>query len=323
MGDRKLYQTDTELEQIDLRLPNNRARQAVPITVVTGRAVLLRQLKTEGMRERTIQDYIRWFDRFTAFAGKIYVNDLGPGDIYGWLESMNVKDSTKLLRLKSLKAVLTRLYDRGYFQERFWKPIKIRVDSPTKQGTLPEDLEILFNILDLTDYFQLRDAVAVLLMYTTGLRSATVSQLREIHVDLDKQLLTLSGDIMKNRQTLLLPLDKQTTNLMKSLIAENKKIRAHTKQQNDFIFISRTGRSIYKTGNSTVLQKRLIAFSKKYGIKNINPHSLRRAYARNLYDKGANVALISKALGHKSLDVTTRYLDISNEELAYSLREFL
>ena len=323
MGDRKLYQTGTELEQVDLRLPERRSRQAIPITVVSARDVLLRQLKTEGMRERTIQDYILWFDKFTAFAGKANVYDLGPGDIYGWLESMDVKDSTKLLRLKSLKAVLTRLYDRGYFKERFWRPIKIRVDTPTKQGTRPEDLEILFNILDLTDYFQLRDAVAVLLMYTTGLRSATVSQLREIHVDLDKQLLTLSGDIMKNRQTLLLPLDKQTTNLMKSLIAENDKIRAHTKQHNDFIFISRAGRSIYQTGNSTVIQKRLIEFGKKYGIKNINPHSLRRAYARNLYDKGANVALISKALGHKLLEVTTRYLDISNEELAYSLREFL
>ena len=40
-------------------------------------------------------------------------------------------------------------------------------------------------------------------------------------------------------------------------------------------------------------------------------HAIRRAFAKNLYDKGADVALISKVLGHSNLAVTTQYLDIS------------
>ncbi|WP_367613669.1 hypothetical protein [Halalkalibacter nanhaiisediminis] len=39
--------------------------------------------------------------------------------------------------------------------------------------------------------------------------------------------------------------------------------------------------------------------------------------------KELDVALISKALGHSNLAVTTQYLDISIEEVAQSLLDYL
>ncbi len=47
-----------------------------------------------------------------------------------------------------------------------------------------------------------------------------------------------------------------------------------------------------------------------------------RAYEKSLYDRGANIALISKALGHSDLAVTT-HLDIEVDEVAENLRDFL
>lgn len=52
-------------------------------------------------------------------------------------------------------------------------------------------------------------------------------------------------------------------------------------------------------------------------------HAIRRAYAKNLHEKGASIALISKALGHSDLAVTTQYLELGIEEVAKDLREFL
>ncbi|MFD2637538.1 tyrosine-type recombinase/integrase [Piscibacillus salipiscarius] len=54
----------------------------------------------------------------------------------------------------------------------------------------------------------------------------------------------------------------------------------------------------------------------------MNPHALRRGYANSLLGKGVNLALISKALEHSSLAVTTQYLDIDVEEVIDNLREF-
>ncbi|WP_440338285.1 tyrosine-type recombinase/integrase [Lysinibacillus sphaericus] len=58
-------------------------------------------------------------------------------------------------------------------------------------------------------------------------------------------------------------------------------------------------------------------------MKNINAHAIRRAYAKNLHDKGCSIALISKALGHANLEVTSAYLDLDVEEVVKDLREYL
>lgn len=40
-------------------------------------------------------------------------------------------------------------------------------------------------------------------------------------------------------------------------------------------------------------------------------------------ERGCHIALISKALGHSDLAVTTQYLDLDTEEVAINLRDFL
>lgn len=63
--------------------------------------------------------------------------------------------------------------------------------------------------------------------------------------------------------------------------------------------------------------------SKQFGLENINAHAIRRVYAKNLHEKGASIALISKSLGHSDLAVTTQYLEIDIEEVAKDLRDYL
>lgn len=67
----------------------------------------------------------------------------------------------------------------------------------------------------------------------------------------------------------------------------------------------------------------LSKYAIRFGLENINAHAIRRAYAKNLHNNGASVALISKALGHSDLAITTLYLDIDVEEVAKDLREYL
>ena len=64
-------------------------------------------------------------------------------------------------------------------------------------------------------------------------------------------------------------------------------------------------------------------YANQYGLENVNPHSIRRGFAKNLMERGCHIALISKALGHSDLAVTTQYLDLDTEEVATNLRDFL
>ncbi|MEK4946568.1 tyrosine-type recombinase/integrase [Carnobacterium sp. FSL W8-0810] len=325
-----IYKNDSLPDNIQLLKTNNhnsKYERKIPpetnchISVTKARSLIIRQLEIENKRERTIIDYLRWFDSFFDFADVETIDQITASDIYDWLALMQVAETTKNIRLKALKAVLSRFYDRGYMPVKFWGTIRIKIDEPTKKASKDDDIQVLLDSLDLTSFFDLRDAVAVMLIYKTGIRNSTMAQLREEHIDFNRLVLNLPAEIMKNRRKLTLPIDRQTSQLIQSLIKTSNQIRKNYKKVNDFIFINRLGDTINQKSNSNVIQKRLHTISNELGIKNINPHSLRRAYATNLLNKDVSVATISRALGHSSLSVTHKYLDIEENALVEELRD--
>ena len=136
--------------------------------------------------------------------------------------------------------------------------------------------------------------------------------------------LNLDGSILKNHKFLKLPIDQELAELYKVLIKQNDKIRSYYNTENTNIIITQNGLPINnsKTSNNAI-SKQLNKYSKRFGLENINAHAIRRGYAKKLLDAGASIAIISKALGHSDLGVTTQYLDLDVEEVATSLRDYL
>lgn len=284
---------------------------------------IIRQMEVSGYRARTISDYKLHVNHFAEVAGVKYLNEITSNHIYAWLSSMNVSNQTKLTRLKCLKAFLSKCFNNGWLQMKFWTNITVKVDNKVKEGATDREIRTLLSVLDLTDFVQLRDAAALLLMYQTGLRIGTVSLLENRHVDLEAKLLRIDGDIVKNHQQIHLPLSDELTQILRVLMRQNDIIRREYGEKNEFVFITKRGGRISTSPSHNNIQKRLNKYAKIYNLKNINPHALRRGFAKNLLDKGANIALISKALGHSNIAVTTKYLHLDKEEVANSLREFL
>ncbi|MGY3189728.1 tyrosine-type recombinase/integrase [Lysinibacillus sp. TE18511] len=292
-------------------------------TALSAMEIINRQMKLNGIRKRTIDDYNLNFTQFIEFNELTYLDQITTDTIYNWLDSMNVSDVTKKNRLKCLKAVLSKCLDNGWFEHKFWNTIQIRIDRTIKHGAKENDLNILLSLLDTSTFIGLRDAVAVLTLYRTGVRINTLGQIKENHIDFENKTFNLTGDIMKNHKILKLPLDDQLLELYRILIEQNKQVRKHCKENNDFLFITVNGQTVMGKATSNSIAKQLYKYSKRYNLPNINAHSIRRAYAKGLLDKGASVALISKALGHSSLDVTTQYLDLEVNEVAENLRDYL
>lgn len=285
--------------------------------------IIIQQMKVSGYRERTITDYISYMAQFRKATNVTSLEDITTDTIYLWLDSMNVSNQTKLTRLKCLKAVLGKCFNNGWFSSKFWHGINIKVDKQVKKGAKKDDVMVLLSLLDLNTFIGLRDAVAVLTLYKTGVRINTLGQLKERHIDFENKLLCMDGTILKNHKLLKLPIDDELIHLMKILIMQNNKIRTYYGQKNSYLFISFKGTSLNTKSTNNAISKQLNKYAKKYGLNNINPHALRRGYAKSLLEKGANLALISKALGHSNLAVTTQYLDIDVEEVAENLREYL
>lgn len=293
------------------------------MTVEKALNIITRQMEVSGNRSRTISDYQLHVNHFQSITNAVYVTDISIDSIYKWLESMNVSNQTKLTRLKCFKAFLSRCFDNGWIETKFWKTIKVKVDQKVKEGATDQEVNLLLSLLDLNHFVELRDAVAVLVMYKTGVRINTLSKLEESHINFDDNSLVLDGEIMKNHQGLILPFDETMNKLLRVLINQNNIIRRDYKKNNNRLFITRFGDEISTSPSHNNIQKRLHKYSKMYNLKNINPHALRRGFAKNLLDSGASIPLISKALGHGDIGVTTKYLYIDMKDVAQNLRGFL
>lgn len=284
---------------------------------------VIRQMESIGLRERTILDYERHVNHFAASSGLTYLSEVTADHLYGWLSAMNVNNQTKLTRLKCLKAFLSRCFDNGWLASKTWKLVQIRADSPAKKGATEKDVQILLTLLDLNDFVELRDATAIMTMYQTGIRVGTITQLLESHIDMKAQVFRIPGDIVKNHEELLLPFDEVLAYLLSLVIRQNELVRSDNKVKNDLLFITKQGTTCQSSPTNNIIGKRITKYAKRFELKNVNPHALRRGFAMNLRKKGAHISLISKALGHSDLAVTTRYLRLDKEEVADSLRNYL
>jgi site-specific recombinase XerD len=308
---------------VEADLSNSLIKSSEKLSIEKALVTILRQMEVSGNRPRTIEDYKLYVKSYKKVTGIVLIEDISVESIYAWLASMDVANQTKLIRLKCLKAFLSRCFDNGWVDSRFWTKINIKVDRKIKEGTTDRDINLLLSILDFNDFVQLRDGTAALLMYKTGIRLNTITQLEEKHIDFENNLLKLDGSIMKNREQLLLPFDELLHRLLSVLIKQNQIIRNEYHKNNSFVFITKSGDFISNGASNNNIPKKLNKYAKQYGIKNINPHALRRGFAKNLYNKGANIALISRALGHSNIAVTSQYLHLDKNEIAESLRSFM
>ena len=322
---KKAYKVDVDLNDIFRNRPtqSQRSTERHTLTVSQALEIIVKQMQAAGLRERTISDYTTYVLDFAKKIGNPDIGALSVEHIYEWLSSMNVSNATKLIRLKCLKAFLGRCFDNGWIEKKFWRSVNVKVDTPVKEGATDREVKLLLSLLDLSDFVQLRDATALLTMYQCGLRVGTIVQLENKHVDLNAKLLRIDGSLIKNHEAIHLPFDDVLARLYAVLMRQNDIVRSENGVKNELLFITRRGGKIATSSSNNNIRKQLHKYAKKYGLKNINPHALRRGFAKNLLRKGADLPLISKALGHSDLAVTTRYLHIDKEEVAENLRKFL
>lgn len=289
-----------------------------------GLLIVMEQMRLSGIRYPTRKEYTYIFNRFIRNTRIEFLDEINLDVIFEFISSLGeVSDVTKQSKLRVLKAILNRFFDNGWIKRKFWKDVKIKVDTKIKMPASKNNLAVLLSLLDMSNFIHFRDAVAILTIYKTGIRMSTLVQLEEKHIDLNTNTLLLTGDIMKNHDILKLPFDEELANYFKRLIEQNNVIRKHYKKRNRIIFISKFGDSLNVQVMPSAITKRLSYYAKRFGLTDISAHAIRRLYAMNLRNKGADVLLISKALHHKSIATTTQYLGLSTDEVAKELRDYL
>lgn len=285
--------------------------------------IIEQQMITVGMRKSSIREYIYTMNRFINDMNLVYVGDIKKDVVLQWLSTLDCKDITRSSKLRVIKSILSKMYENGWIDKDWWKPLKIKVDTKIKPNADEQQLKVLLSLIDQSTYVGFRDTCMILLMYHCGLRAGTVIQLEEKHLDFDTNTLVLSGDVMKGRGVLKLPIPSELGEYLKRLIHQNNIIKKHYHKHNTRVFISKLGEPFSTDCKPSFVTKRLNYYSNKYGLDRISAHSIRRLFAYNLRKKGVDVVLISKSLNHQNLSTTTQYLNLSTDEVLDSLRKYI
>lgn len=155
----------------------------------------------------------------------------------------------------------------------------------------------------------------------TGLRISSALSLTIAHVyDFDtKQVLrklALEKDYIKRkRKSIIFSLnskdDKCRSHLQDYI---NLRLRANRRlMPTDFLFVTKKGTPLNRVNSNQLLWK----ICDRANVQRFSWHTIRRNYATDIYERSGNdLEFTRSVLGHKSTDVTSRYLGHSVDRLA-------
>ncbi|CAA0177741.1 Integrase/recombinase XerD [Tenacibaculum maritimum] len=209
---------------------------------------------------------------------------------------------------------------KEYLQKHNYKDF--RVHLKTEKSNTQEKLNILTQqeikeLFTTTNYshhktsFKLRDKAILVLLYSCGLRRNEAVHLDVSDIYFDKERVFVRKG--KNYKQRFVPVNSYNLKILEDYIYEARP-ELNIYNNTEALFISQQGKrmqgqsllnrlkAIIKTTENKVLQE-----------KNITLHTLRHSIATHLLQQGVNIEIISKFLGHSSLESTQIYTHLVKE----------
>jgi integrase/recombinase XerD len=208
------------------------------------------------------------------------------------------------MQLRHLKACFNKAIDWGYIDKNPFKGIKL---------TIPQNNPIFINKKELELIVSKEANPTLVLLYRfafySGMRLSEI-----VHLD-------FKSDVnMKEKLVCVKNKDSFTTKSKKERVIPIsrplKKILKGVKSKDGFVF-SNNGK-VYKPDYVSKSFKKCVIAS---GLNNkIHFHSLRHSFASNLAQRGINLYVIQKLLGHSKITTTQIYSHLRNEDLVKAVK---
>jgi site-specific recombinase XerD len=263
--------------------------------------LFLEKLVLKKYSKSTLQTYRNEFSQLLLQLGDVPVQDLTPEHLKRYMlycvTRLHLSENTLHSRLNALKFYFEQVLHREQF---FWE-----IPRPKKQIQLPKH----FNQDEITQIIKaagnMKHKTMLMLAYGSGLRVSEVVRLKVQDIDSGRMcILIQQAKGKKDRVVRLSPV------LLVMLREYWKKVKP---ARDGYLFEGQVKGEPYSARS---LQAVLASAKEKAGVlKPGSIHALRHSFATHLLDKGTDVFMIMKLLGHNSVKTTMRYLHVSNRDL--------
>jgi len=263
--------------------------------------MMLEELERRNYSASTIRYYLRFVERFAQHFGKS-PDKLGPEHVCRYqaylLKQRKLCPGTVENHVAALRFLFVRTLHRHEFRQFLPYP-KVRRKLP--------------NILSREEVAQLIDASSslfertlLMVLYGTGMRRAEIARLKITDIDSQRMVIhVVNGKGGKDRDLPLSPL------LLETLRAHWRWLKPQT-----YLFPSRLHRNCEQPISDKIVWRACTEAAKRAGIrKKVTPHLVRHSWATHLLEAGTDLRTIQLLLGHEDLEVTARYLHLSQQHL--------
>ncbi len=225
---------------------------------------------------------------------------------------MGDENTTLARRLVSVKMLFRYLAGDG----RIPADVTEVMDSPKLWRILPDFLSekeverfLAAFSTSARDPLELRNRTMLELLYASGLRVSELAKLPLTGVDMDNELLRITG---KGSKTRIVPIGRTALRLLRRYLAEARPVLAGENALNPYVFLSKNGKILNREWIWRVVKEAAL----RAGItKNIHPHTLRHSFASHLLANGADLRVIQELLGHADIATTEIYTHVDRTRL--------
>jgi len=258
----------------------------------------LEQLALKAYSPSTVRTYRNEFAQLLRCLGNHSVEKMQPDDIKRYLLyciNKGLSEHALHSRINALKFYFEQVLHRDKF---FFE-----IPRPSRPLQLPKVLSKEEIALVIKAIKNVKHKTMIMLAYGCGLRVGEIIRLTINNVDGKRRLLFIErGKGKKDRVISLSPA---------LLIMLREYYRQYKPKK--FLF---EGVSPGEPYSIRSLEEIIKAAKQKAGItKSGSMHMLRHSFATHLLDKGTDVVLIQKLLGHNDIKTTLRYLHVTNKDL--------
>lgn len=175
-----------------------------------------------------------------------------------------------------------------------------------------EEIRALLNACKtLTDKSGVRMAAMLLCLLDTGMRVGELLSLKLPDVELDQGRARVMGKGSKERYVYFGKSTKRALWRYISLVRPEPRLKVEN------LFLSHDGRPLQYRRFADRLQD----LGKRAGVENVHPHRFRRTAAVQFLRNGGDIFSLQKLLGHESLEMVRRYVELATEDVANAHRQ--
>lgn len=270
---------------------------------------------------KTIKNYLQsleYFISFHGFSADTPLDAITPSHFYKWTNSLKL-DGVKPTSINHyVRDVRVFFYWCMDVDRKYMESFKIhQVEGQEEQIKLFPDAELELLLVKpersnnkFTDW---RTWVIVNWVLATGNRCSTIVDIRVDDVDFRRKEIVLHHT--KNKKAQIIPLSSSLETILKEYI---KMWRNGGKDKDAWLFPN-IGEEQLSTG---ALQNSFAKYCKARGCSHTNIHGLRHNFAKLWIKNNGDMYKLQKILGHSTLDMTRRYVNMFSEDIKEDYDKF-